>query len=363
MDASEITQTPEVFQVRRSRVETRSTYPGVTMSKDELCAEQQKGEDLAFFKELFRNSVSRPGWAEVARQSQTVKCYWNQWDQCKLVNGTLYRKSKNAAAWQTADQYVVPESLRSAFFRSLHHGHLAGHQGVGRTVANLKLRFYWPGMQTDVTRWCAQCHSCGEYKPWKRHAAPLRPTQVGAFGEKVGVDLMGPFATTKSGMAYIIVMQDHFPKWIEARPMPNKAAITVADNMVNMWFAVHGAPHQLHSDQGTEFTSAVTRELCDQLRVDKTLTTAYRPQSNGLIERSNRSLQAILKNYVNDHRDDWDDYLPAAQCAYRATPHASTGISPYRMVYGREMTCRLTYSLVLSQLQKSMLVVPSMLSG
>ena len=79
-------------------------------------------------------------------------------------------------------------------------------------------------MTADVTAWCSQCHSCGENKPWKPCRAALRSTQVGAKGEKVGVDLMGPFATTTSGMAYIIVIQDHFTKWIEARPLPNKAA-------------------------------------------------------------------------------------------------------------------------------------------
>ena len=126
----------------------------------------------------------------------------------------------------------------------------------------------------------------------------MQPTLVGAPGEKVGVDLMGPFAQTTNGMTYVMVIQDHFTKWLEAVPLPNKAAVTVADAMFNHWFAVHGTPQQLHCDQGTEFTADVTRELCEKFHVDKSFTTSYRPQSNGLIERSNRSLQAILKNYV-----------------------------------------------------------------
>ena len=290
------------------------------MSEVELCAAQQEDPDLAFFKDLYRNTLERPRWDEVALQSKTVKGLWTQWDRLKLIRGSLYRRSSTRTSWLPADQYVVPESLKTAFFRSLHHGHLGGHQGIGRTIKNLKMRFYWSGMQADVTRWCAHCHTCGENKPRTRSVAPLRSTKVGAMNEKVGVDLMGPFAESSNGMSYIIVMQDHFTKWIEAAPIPNKAAVTVADAMANMWFTRHGAPLQLHSDQGKEFTADVTREICEKLSIDKTFTTAYRPQSNGLIERSNRSLQAILRNYVNEHRTDWDDHLPAAVCAYRATP-------------------------------------------
>ena len=133
-------------------------------------------------------------------------------------------------------------------------------------------------------------------------------------------------------------MQDYFSKWMEARPLPNKAAVTVVDATFNCWFPTHGPPAQLHSDQGAEFTADVTKELCERFRVDKTVTTANRPQSNGLVERGNRSIQAILKSYVNSNRNDWDDLLPAAVCAYCSTPHASTGISPYRMMYGREIS-------------------------
>ncbi len=46
----------------------------------------------------------------------------------------------------------------------------------------------------------------------------------------------------------------------------------------------------------------------------------------------------MLRAVVSEQQDDWDDHLPAALSAYRSTPHSSTGLSPYRMVYGVEMT-------------------------
>ncbi len=65
---------------------------------------------------------------------------------------------------------------------------------------------------------------------------------------------------------------------------------------------------------------------------------AYNPQSNGAVERCNRTLLSFLRIVVSEQQNDWDDHLPAALCAYRSTPHASTGVSPHKMVYGVEMT-------------------------
>ncbi len=68
------------------------------------------------------------------------------------------------------------------------------------------------------------------------------------------------------------------------------------------------------------------------LRIAKTYSTAYRPQANGMVERCNRTLLAMLWAVVSEQQDDWDDHLPAVLSAYRSTPHSSRGLSPYRMV-------------------------------
>ncbi len=80
------------------------------------------------------------------------------------------------------------------------------------------------------------------------------------------------------------------------------------------------------------------RCLYDLLRIHKTYSTAYNPQSNGAVERCNRTLLAMLRTVVSEQQNDWGDHLPAALCAYRSTLHASTGVSPHKMVYRVEMT-------------------------
>ena len=149
---------------------------------------------------------------------------------------------------------------------------------------------------------------------------------------------MGPFKRTQDGNEYIVVMQDHFTKWVEGRAICGKEALTVADAIVQDWVLKHGAPISLHSDRDKEFTAALHQEVCDMLRIAKTYSTAYRPQANGVVERCNRMLLAMLRPVVSEQQDDWDDHLPTILSAYHSTPHSSMGLSPYRMVYGVEMT-------------------------
>ena len=93
----------------------------------------------------------------------------------------------------------------------------------------------------------------------------------------------------------------------------------------------------LHTDQGRDFESHLFQHICELLGVHKTRTSPYKPQSDGLVERFNRTLQQMLASYVNGHRNDWDDHLPYMCTAYRSTVHESTKFSPNRLMLGREV--------------------------
>ncbi len=148
----------------------------------------------------------------------------------------------------------------------------------------------------------------------------------------MSADLIGSLHRTDHGNEYIVVIQDHFTKWIEAAAVATKEAMIVADVIVHKWVYKRGTPLNLHSDRGTEFTAAMHRCLCDILRINKTYLTAYNPQSNGAVERCSRTLLCMLRTVVSEQQNDWDDNLPSALCAYRSIPHASTGVSPHKMV-------------------------------
>ena len=301
-------------------------------------SKQDQDNDIATFKGLLEKCTVKPRGSDLSQYSPAVKSYWNQWGRMLVKDGVLYRKPKGTESRGASYQYVAPEEMRTEFYKQLHHAKMAGHQGVNRTLAALQLRFYWPNMRSDVTAWCRQCKVCGVAKslPIIRRS-PLQQRLAGGPFERVGIDLMGPFEMTGNSNQYIAVMQDYFTKWVVPEPLPDKSTVDVAYVIYGRWIAQYGCPMQIHSDQGGEFTSHLIRELCATLRIEKTATTAYRPQSDGMVERANRTIQNMLKTYVNSNRDDWDDHLPAVICAYRATPHDSTGVTPFKMLYGREI--------------------------
>ena len=97
----------------------------------------------------------------------------------------------------------------------------------------------------------------------------------------------------------------------------------------------------IHTDQGVQFESNLFQEVCRLLQIQKTRTTPYHPQSDGMIERNNRTILTMLSAFVNEHQNDWDEHLPYISMAYRAAEHETTGNTPNYMMLGREVTTQL----------------------
>ncbi len=72
------------------------------------------------------------------------------------------------------------------------------------------------------------------------------------------------------------------------------------------------------------------------LGVERTNTSPWRPQSDGMVERFNRTMGAMLRQFVNHNQDDWDEFLPLCAMAYNSSVHSSTGYTPNFMMFGRE---------------------------
>ena len=101
---------------------------------------------------------------------------------------------------------------------------------------------------------------------------------------------MGPLPISQSGNSYLLVLGDYFTRCMEAYPIPDQQAETVARKLVNEFISRFGVPLEIHSDQGRNFESELFQHVCSELGITKTRTTPYRPSSNGLVERFNRIL-------------------------------------------------------------------------
>ena len=234
-------------------------------------------------------------------------------------------------------QLVIPSSLQEEILQDLHAGAFGGHLGAEKTLAKAKERFYWPGMHHDISAWCRTCSTCATRKSApQRNQAPLQTVTAGYPMQVVAVDIMGPLPESPSGNQYVLVAGDYFTKWIEVYAIPNQEASTVAKKLTDEMFCRFSPPEQLHSDQGKQFESDLVYEVCKLLQIRKTRTTSYHPQCDGLVERFNRTLLDMLATTTKDHPFDWEEQLSRVCMAYNSSVHASTGFSPFFLMFGRQ---------------------------
>ncbi|CAC5412542.1 unnamed protein product [Mytilus coruscus] len=195
-------------------------------------------------------------------------------------------------------------------------------------------------MSADIACWVKQCNLCARCKRGPGLGkAPLQQSLAGSPLDRIGIDVVVPCPVTRDGNEYMIVVQDYFTKWTEVYPVVRHNALTVADTLATEFFCRFCIPSQIHSNQGREFESELFANLCSLFGIEKTRTCPYRPQSDGLVEQMNRTLKQLLSIFANLNRNDWDDHIPYVLMAFRATIPDSIGVSPHKMMFGRDMQC------------------------
>ena len=305
-------------------------------SKTELAEKQRADPALLPIILAMENKVKPANPRRFTFNAET-QALASRWEQLRLRDGLLYRRVQRPWTQAVVMQLVLPAVLRVQVLHELHDLRVTGHLGIQRTVARVQQRFYWPGCSLDVARWCAACPQCASRKGKPapgRH--PLTTVQAGAPFDRIALDVLDTHNTTPGGFRYILVISDYFTKWTDAFPMRRHTAQTVAGLLMKRFVVYHGVPKQIHSDQGAEFESHLFRHLAHMLGSKKVRTTPYRPQSDGQVERFNRSVLNMLSAFVCDRANDWDDHLPYVLMAYRSSVHSSTGCTPFVMVHGRE---------------------------
>ena len=101
------------------------------------------------------------------------------------------------------------------------------------------------------------------------------------------------------------------------------------------------------SNRGPNFMASIVKEVCKIMNTRRLHTTAYHPQTDGHVERFNGTLAEGLSTYVSTHQKDWDKHLPLILFAYRVSLNATTGESPFHLLYGREPHLPIDVTLIL----------------
>ena len=250
------------------------------------------------------------------------------------------------------DRIAIPEQqdLRDEVFRWSHCHPSAGHFGESATAMRASLKFFWPGMIGYLKRQVKKCGKClAKQQKVDTKQTVHQPRRHGYPGEVLYVDLVGPLPESAKGDKYVLTMQDGFSKFAVAYPIPCKEAAVVANQLIEGWLTKYGCPTRIHTDQGKEFENKLWANLMDRLEIQKTATPAYNPHSN-LVERFHRSLNQILRVYMQREEKSWDRYISTACFAYNTKVNETSGVTPFEAWMGRP--AKLPIDLVLPTPQK-----------
>lgn len=306
-------------------------------TSDDWRSSQSQDDELQVIMQALEKGI-RPSWQSISSLGPVTKQYWSQWDSLVLQDGVLFRKWINPRNDSVLLQLVVPKSRIPEVLKEAHDSPSGGHFGVNRTLDRVRRRFFWPNCRASVEHWCRSCEECvAKAGPSDKGKHPMQIYNSGAPFERLQADILGPFPRSTKGNRYLLVVTDCFTKWVEAIPLSNMRANTVAEALLNEVICRHGVPLELHTDQGRNFDSKLLKELSLLLGIHKTRTTPLHPQSDGQVERQHRTILNYLAKFISKNQKDWDTWVPLFLLAYRSSKHESTGFTPAESYFGQDL--------------------------
>ena len=192
-------------------------------------------------------------------------------------------------------------------------------------------------MYDDAMNFCRSCPECVTVSgSGKLVKPPLHPIPIQRPFQILGVDVMD-LPITEKGNKHVVVFQDYFTKWPLVYPVPDQKVSHLVELLTKEVIPFFWVPEALLSDRGTNLLSNLMKDVCSALGINKLNTTAYHPQCDGMVERFNRTLKAMLRKHAGRYGNQWDRYLARILWAYRNTPHETTGEKPSFLLFG--MNC------------------------
>jgi Reverse transcriptase (RNA-dependent DNA polymerase)/RNase H-like domain found in reverse transcriptase/Integrase zinc binding domain/Integrase core domain/Chromo (CHRromatin Organisation MOdifier) domain len=305
-------------------------------------------EEGVFLEYLRREQIQDEKLAEVRERCIVAQEAGHPWvkagqGQARVVKQVFGREAKEGESmvlqWRFDRKqewrYWLPPAMRDDVVRNAHDAVAAGHLGAKKTFHKLVRSYFWPGMREKVEKYVASCQECQARRKKTRKEGFLQPVRVDHVRQRVGMDLV-KLPATPAGYRYVLVLVDHLSKYGVAVALKSKKATTVARAFVEEWILKRGRPDSILSDNGGEFVNALLSEVNRLFGIQHTKTAPYRPQSDGLVENRNRTLEQMLSHYVRGDQTDWVEYLPYVMYAYNTAVHEATGYTPFFLEFGRE---------------------------
>ena len=249
-------------------------------------------------------------------------------NQLQIVDHTI-RFQENGR-----DVPYVPVALREKLLAEYHGGSCAAHLGSKKTLGALRRKYFWPSMKNDVFEYVHGCILCLQRKGKRVPTGPRASLPKGKPFHIVASDIYGPLPTTSRGNRFILLFIDHFTKWPVILPAKQITASTFVQLFHDAWIATYGCPARLLTDGGPQFIADITAEFCHKFGIQRTIATAYHPQSNGIAEGFMKVIGHSLSILTQYKATNWDLYCSTIALAYRTTPHPATANTPAYLTFG-----------------------------
>ncbi|GJZ95895.1 reverse transcriptase domain-containing protein [Tanacetum coccineum] len=256
------------------------------------------------------------------------------------VGGGIERKIRERKRGARRGPWLrcVGPSQTNYVLREIHEGSCSMHVGTRSVVAKaLRTGYYWPTMHKDARALIKTCQECQVHKPVPRNPQEkLNPITSPWPFYKWGIDIAGPFPEGPGKVKFLIVAMDYFTKWIEAKPVA-----TITGNQVKkfVWENIvcrFGLPGEIISDNGKQFRDNPFRDWCEKLCIQQHFASVKHPQTNGLVERANRSLGEGIKARLGKDNKNWLEEISHVLWAHRTMIKSSNGDTPFSLTYGTE---------------------------
>jgi hypothetical protein len=182
-----------------------------------------------------------------------VKVTWSTKERDRVLQHAkrfVWERTHLLRLWPDGTKKVVPVPEERVKLIK----HALGYFGVRRTYSLLQIHYWWRGMQQQVQAMVAQCAVCDRVQASFNAPMPqLQPLPIMRLGYRWSLDFAGPLLITLRHNKYVLVMIEHFSKWIELVALPDKFSERTAYSFLDHVLSRFGAPAEVLTDQGREF--------------------------------------------------------------------------------------------------------------
>ena len=249
---------------------------------------------------------------------------------------------------QGTNRIVVPQAAQHAVLQAHHSTAFSGHFGTRRTTEHVSRRFCWPGMHAQIKAFCASCPECQQNKASTQLPyGLLQPLQIpDDRWDVVCLDFVTGLPRTARQHDAILVFVDKLTKMVHLAPTKKTCTAKEAARLFlsHVW-SQHGSPVKLVSDRDKLFTSEFWGQFCHHLGIKQAMSTAFHPETDAQTERSNRTIEEVLRHFTSNSNKSWDDLLPYVEFAMNNAKNASTNETPFYLNSGKHPRTPITNQL------------------